>query len=66
MVQRQRSDGQHADAIFADKKRKFIRAVQRAAILHHAQMARGDLIVHAMVKQDDAVGNIFFQPVTRE
>ena len=63
VIQRQRRDGQHADALVADEKGKFVGAVQRAAIFHHAQMPRGNLVIDPVVEQDDAVGDVFLQPV---
>ena len=47
-------------------ERKFVGAVQRAAIFHHAQMPRGNLLKDPMLEQDHAVGHIFLQPVARE
>ncbi len=66
MIQPQRRDGQHADALVTDEKWKFVGAVHCAAIFHHAQIPRGNLLGDPMVEQDDAVGHIFLQPVARQ
>ena len=66
VIQRQRRDGQHADALFADEEGEFVGAVQRAAIFHHPQMPRGNLVIDPMIEQDDAVGHVFLQPVARQ
>jgi len=66
VIQPQRRDGQHADALVADQEREFVGAMQRAAIFHHAQMPRGNLLINPMVEQDDAVGHVFLQPVARQ
>ena len=52
--------------VVADEERKFVGAMQRAAIFHHAQMPRGNLVIDPMVEQDDAVGHVFLQPVARQ
>jgi hypothetical protein len=64
VVQAERGDRQHADAVVADEEGELVRAVERAAILHHAQVARGDLIVDPMIEQDDAIGHVLFEAVT--
>ena len=66
VVQPQRCDGQHADAFLADEEGKFVGAVQRAPIFHHPQVACGDLVMDAMIEQDDAVGHVFLEPVARQ
>ena len=48
-----------AEAIVANEEREFVRAVQGTAIFNHAQMPRGNLVVDAMIQQDDAVGHVF-------
>ena len=40
--------------------------MQRAAIFDDAYAPDGCLAAHAMVEQNDAVGNIFLQPLTRQ
>jgi hypothetical protein len=37
----------------------------RAAVLHDAQAAGGDLVAHAMVEQDHAIGHVFLQAMPR-
>ena len=66
VIQSDRSDRQNGDAVFVDQERILIRPMRRAAILHHAQPPRRNLVVQPMIEQDDAVGNVFFQPLARE
>src|ERR1022692_1450451 len=66
VIQPRRRDGQHADALVANEKWKFVGVVQRTAIFHHAQIPRSNLIKDPMVEQDDAVGHVFLQPVARQ
>ena len=40
---------------FVDQKRIFVRAVRRAAVFHDAQETGGDLILHTIVKKNDAI-----------
>ena len=40
--------------------------MQRTAVFNDAQMAGGDLVGHPVIEHDDAVGNIFLQPVPGE
>ena len=44
-----------------DEERIFVRAVIGAAVFHHPQSARGDLIVNAMVEQHDGVGDVLLE-----
>ena len=64
--QAERGDRKDAESILADEKRKLVGAVERSAIFHDPQVPRGDLVLDPMVQQDDAVGNVFLQPVARE
>ena len=41
----------------------FVGAVGGAAVLHDAHAAGGNLVGDAMVEQDDAIGDVFFQSV---
>ena len=66
VIQSQRRDGEHADALVPDEKWKFVGAVQGAAIFYHAQMPRGDLLVDPMIEQDDAIGHVLLQAMTCE
>src|SRR4051812_10940150 len=61
MLHTQRSDRQNAETILIDKKRIFVRAVRRATIFHDAHAAGRNLVGHAMIEQDDAVGDVFLQ-----
>ena len=40
--------------------------MERAAILHDAQPAGGDLVVDAVVQDDDAIGDVFLQALARQ
>ena len=62
----QRSNRQNAETIFIDEKGIFVGSVGRAAVFHDAQAASGDLIGYAVIEQDDAIRNIFFQSVAGE
>ena len=66
MIQPQRGDRQHADALLVDQEGIFVGAVGRAAIFHHPQPPGGELVVDAVVQQDDAVGDVFLQAVAGE
>lgn len=63
VVQGERRDGQHADALLSDQKRKLVGAMQGAPVLHHPQVPCRDLVVDPVIQQDDAVGDIFLHPV---
>ena len=56
-----RSRRKDADAVFVDEKGIFVGSVGGAAILDDPQSARRDLVHDAVVEQDDAVGNVFFE-----
>ena len=66
VIERQRRDGQHADTLVADEKGELVGAVHRTAILHHAQVAGGDLVVDPVIEQDDAVGDVFLKAMPGE
>ena len=61
VLQLQRCDREHRDAIAVDQERILVGAVAGPAILHHAQPARGNLIDDAMIERDDAIRHVFFQ-----
>ena len=61
MLEGQGRDRQHADAIGIDEERILVRAVVRATVLDHPQPARRDLIVHAMVEQDDRIRDVLLE-----
>ena len=50
--------GTHDDAAVGDQERVLVGAVQRAAVLHHAQAPGGDLVVDPVVEGDHAVGDV--------
>ena len=66
VTEARRGDGQDGDALLVDEEGVFVGAVRRAAILDDAQPARGDLVDDPVVEQDDAVGDVFLEPVPRE
>ena len=66
MIQSQRGDRQHRDAPLVDDERVLVGAVGGAAVLDHAQPPRRDLLVHPMVQQDHAVGDVLFDALARE
>ena len=66
MAKMGRGNGKYADALFIDQKRIFVRAMRRAAVFHDAQETGGDLVLHAIVKKNDAVRHILLQPVARQ
>ena len=49
-----------------DQERELVGAVGRAAILDDAQPPGGDLLVHAVVEHDHAVGDVLLQAVARD
>ncbi len=61
VLQAERGDRQHRDAVLVDQERVLVGAVRRAAVLDDAQPARRDLLVDAVVEQDHAVGDVFLQ-----
>jgi hypothetical protein len=61
-----RRDRQHTDALIIDQERIFVGTVRRAAILDDPQATRRDLVLHAVVEQDHAVGDIFLDAVARQ
>ena len=66
VIERERCDRQHADAVAANEEGKLVGAVERATVFHHAQMTRGDLVVDAVIEQDDAIGDVFLESVAGE
>ena len=46
-----------------DEERILVRAVVRAAVLDHAQAARRDLIVDAVVEQDHGIRDVLLEPL---
>src|SRR5947209_4534745 len=66
MVQAQRGDGQDAEAALVNDEWILIGAVNAAAVFHDAQTAREDLVVDAMIEQDDAIGDVLFETAPGE
>ena len=64
--QADRSDRQHGDAVLVDQERVFVGAVRGAAILDDPQSPRGNILRDAMVQEDHAVGDVFFQAMARQ
>ena len=60
-VSLKRSRRKDADAVFVDEKGIFVGSVGGATIFDDPQSARRDLVHDAVVEQDDAVGNVFFE-----
>ena len=60
------SNRQHAGTLSADEERKLIGSVQRPAVFDEPQMPGGNLIVDAVVDHQNAVGNVFLQPMAGE
>src|SRR5262249_57160880 len=58
-----RRDGHDADALLVDEERILVGAVRAAAIFHDPQAPRDDMVLHAVVEQDHAVRDVFFQAV---
>ena len=63
-MQAHRRDRQHRESALVDQERIFVGAVAAAAILHDAQAAGGDLVGNTMIEQDDAIGDVFLEPVS--
>ena len=61
VLQLQRGDRQDRDAAPIDEERVLVGAVGRAAVLDDPQPARRDLLVDAVVEQDDAVGDVLLE-----
>ena len=66
MLQPQRGDRQHGDAVPVDQERVFVGAVGRAPVLEYAQAAGGHHARHAVVEHDHTIGDILFQPLARQ
>src|ERR1051326_2168913 len=66
VVELQRCERQHVDAILVDEERVLVGAVRAAAVLDDAQAARRHLLAHAVVEQDHAVGDVLLEALARE
>ena len=49
--------------MFADKERVFVRAMGGTSVLHHPKPTGTNLFGNALVQDDHAVRNIFFQTI---
>lgn len=63
MVEANRTQRHHRDAVLVDQKRIFVRAVDRAAILDDAQPSGADLVDDPVIQKDHTVRNILFEPL---
>ena len=61
-----RGDRQDGDAVLVDQERVLVGAVRRAAVLDDPQPAGGDLVVHPVVEQDHAVGDVLLEALAGE
>src|SRR6202012_416463 len=66
VVETERGDGQHAKAVLVNEERIFIRSMGRAAIFHDAKSTRRNLVLDAMIEQEDAIGNVFLKAMPCE
>ena len=57
------TSGKNGKTFVIDEEGIFVGAVGRAAILDDAHAAGGDLFVYAMIEEDDAIGDVFFEAV---
>src|ERR1700722_4493171 len=55
----QRSDGQNRKTVFINQEGILVGSVGRAAIFDNPQPPGGNLLVDAMVQQNDAIRNVF-------
>jgi hypothetical protein len=63
MGQPQRGHRKNGDAVLVDEERIFIGAVGGSAVLEHAQAAGYSVVLHAMVEENHAIGDVFFEAV---
>jgi hypothetical protein len=63
MAQIQGRDRDHGHAALVDEEGVFVRPVPGAAELHDAHPARGDLALHPVIEQDDAVRDVLLEPL---
>ena len=66
VVEGEGGDGEDGDAVCVDEERVFVGAVDGAAIFDDAEAAGGDLVGDAVVEEDDAVGDVFFEALAGE
>ena len=64
VIKPERGDRKYADSVSSDQKGEFVGAVERAAIFHHAQIPRGNLVVKTVLEENDAIRDVFLKPVT--
>jgi len=58
--------GKNAESVLVDQEWVFVGAVRRAAVFHDAKPSGGDLVGHAMVEENNAIGDVLFESVTGE
>ena len=66
VIEPQRGDREHVDALVVDQERIFVGAVNAAAVLDDPQPAGRDLVDHPMIQKDDAVRDVLLEPLPRE
>ncbi len=66
MRQSQRGDRQNGESLVIDDEGILVGAMRRAAILDNPHAARRDLILHPVIEQYDAVGDVLFETVARQ
>lgn len=64
MIKPKGTDGQNAEPILIDEEWDLIRAVRRTTIFDNAQPPCRNLIVNAMIQENNAVGDVFFQALS--
>jgi hypothetical protein len=62
----QRSDRKDGEAVVVDQERAFVAAVTGTSILDDPQPPGRNLLRDPMIQNDDAIGDIFFQPMPGE
>lgn len=66
MVERRGGEREHREARLVDEEGVLVGAVGGAAVLHDAEAPGGHLFGHAVVEEDDAVGDVLLEALPRE
>ncbi len=66
VVERDRRDRQHDEALGGDQERELVGAVRGPAVLDHPEPAGGDLLGDPVVEDDHAIGDVLLDPVPGE
>src|SRR3954451_9223475 len=66
MVQPKGRNRHYGKAIVADDERILIRAVSRSAILYDPESPGRKLMIDTMVEENDTIGDIFLETITRQ